>query len=56
MEWVIVKGVAGYGNLRQSSSDDWMSFAGTMAASLVANILHDAVIFQEWPHYNPGKC
>ena len=55
MEWVIVKGVAGYGNVSQSSGDDWMSFGSIMAASLVANILRDADIFQDWSHYDPGK-
>jgi len=31
MEWVIVKGVAGYENLsRQSSNNYWMSFASTI--------------------------
>ena len=51
-----MKGIAGYGDLSQSSTDEWMSFASTMAASLVANVLCDPVIFQDWPHYNAGKC
>jgi len=51
-----VKGVANYGDHSQSSSDEWVSFASTMAASVVANLLIDPVIFQEWPHYNQGKC
>ena len=52
---MIIKGIAGYGDLSQSSSHDWASFASTMAASVAANILSDPVIFQAWPHYNPGK-
>ena len=51
-----MKGIAGYGDLSQSSTDEWMSFASTMAASLVANVLGDPVIFQDWPHYNAGEC
>jgi len=53
---VIVKGVGNYGDRSQSSSDEWVSFASTMAASVVANLLIDPVIFQEWLHYNQGKC
>ncbi|XP_068747430.1 uncharacterized protein [Montipora capricornis] len=29
-----------------------MSFASTMAASVVAKMLNDPVVFQEWPHCN----
>lgn len=50
-----MKGVAGYGDLIQSSSEDWMSFASSMAASLVAHILCDPVVFQGWPHYHQGR-
>ena len=56
MEWLMVKGVASYRDLSQFLSDDWESFASTMAASVVANILSNPVIFQEWPHYNRGRC
>lgn len=54
VEWVIVKGVASYGD--GSHSDAWKSFGSIMAASLVDNILGDHVIFEEWSHCNQGKC
>ena len=56
VEWVIVKGVASFGDPTQPSSGDWMAFASTMAASVVANILNDPHVFQGWPHYSQGKC
>ena len=52
---MIVNGIAGSWGPSQSSSHEWASFASTMAASVAANILADPVIFQEWPHYDPGK-
>ena len=55
VEWLIVKGVASYTGLSQSVSDDRKSFASIMAASLVANILSDAIVFQDWPGCNQGK-
>ena len=32
-----------------------MSFASVMAASVVAKMLNDPAVFQEWRHYNQGK-
>ena len=55
IEWVVVKGVASFVNQTQPSRSEWMSFAGTMAASVVAKMLNDPVVFQEWPHYSQGK-
>ena len=55
IEWVIVKGVAGYFHEREFVTDEWMSFASTMAASMVAKMLSDPIVFQEWPHFNQGK-
>ena len=55
MEWVVVKGIRGYADDSQPSSDEWGIFASAMAASVVANILSDPVVFQEWSHYNQGK-
>ena len=55
IEWVIVKGVASYFHQSQSATDEWMSFASAMAASVVARILNDPVVFREWPHCNQGK-
>ncbi|XP_067056257.1 NACHT, LRR and PYD domains-containing protein 5-like isoform X2 [Acropora muricata] len=52
IEWVIVKGVASYFHQSQPSTSDWMSFASTMAASVVEKILNDPRVFLEWPHYN----
>ncbi|XP_022809648.1 uncharacterized protein LOC111346641 [Stylophora pistillata] len=51
-EWVVVKGITDFANERQSSSEKWKQIACVMAASVVANILSDSVIFQDWPHYN----
>ncbi|XP_015770165.1 PREDICTED: uncharacterized protein LOC107348620 isoform X2 [Acropora digitifera] len=31
-----------------------MSFASTIAASVVAKMLNDPTVFREWPHYNQG--
>ena len=55
IEWLIVKGVASYFHQSQSAIDEWMSFASAMAASVVARILNDPVVFREWPHCNQGK-
>ena len=54
-EWVIVKGVTSYFNQTKSSTPGWMSFASTMAASVVATVLKDPVAFQGWSHYSQGK-
>ena len=55
-EWVVIKGIKDYhADGSQSSSDETGTFAYVMAASVVANILSDPVIFEKWPHYNPGK-
>ena len=50
-----MKGVASDRDLSQSVSDEWKYFASTMAASLVANILSNPIVFKEWPHHNQGK-
>ena len=52
---MIVKGVASYFHQSQSATAEWMSFASAMAASVVAKMLKDPAVFQEWPHYNQGK-
>ena len=58
IEWLIVKGVAGYGDFNESSTDDWKSFASVMAASFVAHILCDSGFFKdrERPLFNAGEC
>ena len=55
IEWVIVKGVASYLHQSQSVTPEWMTFASSMAASVVAKMLNDPAVFLEWPHYNQGK-
>ncbi|KAL9965325.1 hypothetical protein ACROYT_G029112 [Oculina patagonica] len=52
-EWVVVKGIKDYADGSQSSNDQTGAFACVMAASVVAHILSDPVVFEEWPHYNP---
>ncbi|XP_068753928.1 uncharacterized protein [Montipora capricornis] len=52
VEWVAVKGVARFAHQTQLSRSEWMFFASTMAASVVAKMLNDPVVFQEWPHCN----
>ena len=54
-EWVVVKGIKDYAD-GSHSDEEWGTFASVMAASVVANILNAAVIFEEWPHYNPGNA
>ena len=56
VEWVIVKGVSSYFDQSQSASDEWMSFASAMAASVVAKMLKAPAVFEEWRHCNQGKC
>ena len=50
-EWLVVKGIKDFTGDSQPSSDEWGRFASVMAASVVANILSDPVVFQEWPNY-----
>ena len=53
-EWVVVKGIKDFVDETHSSSKKWNEIACVMAASVVANILNDPVIFQDWPHFNAG--
>ncbi|XP_067018886.1 death domain-containing ATP nucleosidase-like isoform X3 [Acropora muricata] len=55
IEWMIVKGVASYFHQSQSATDEWKSFASTMAASVVAKILKDPLVFREWRHCKYGE-
>ena len=41
---MIVKGVASYFYHSQSATSEWMSFASTMAASVVAKMLNDLTV------------
>jgi len=54
-DWVVVKGIKDYAD-GSHSNDEWGAFASVMASSVVANILRDAVIFEDWPHYNPSNA
>ena len=51
LEWVIVKGISHFSDDSNNPDESWKSFASIMAASLVSNMLSDAVVFKEWPHY-----
>ncbi|XP_066025384.1 NLR family CARD domain-containing protein 3-like [Pocillopora verrucosa] len=51
-EWVVVKGIKDFADEVQSSSKKWKQIACVMAASVVANILIDPAIFQDWPHFH----
>ena len=51
VEWLVVKGIANYADGSVSTNENWSEFASANAASLVAKILNDAVVFQRWPHY-----
>ena len=53
MEWVVVKGISGYAD-GAKEKENWQTFASVTAASLVANILYQSSIFEDWPHYK-GK-
>ena len=55
IEWVIVKGVCHFINDPDPPDELWKSFASTMAASLVSNMLNDPLVFKDWPHFD-GKC
>ena len=50
----MVKGIKGFENSSHSSSVNCKKIACVMAASVVANILSQAIIFQDWPHFNAG--
>ena len=51
IEWLVVKGIADYADSTDSTSENWSPFASVMAASVVANILSDPVVFRGWSHY-----
>ena len=53
-EWMVVKGIKGFADETQSSSEKWEKVASLMAASFVAKILSDPDIFQDWPDFNAG--
>ena len=52
IEWVVVKGIKDFADETQSSSKKWKEVACVMAASVVAKILNDPVIFKDWRRSN----
>ena len=52
IEWVVVKGIKDFADVTQSSSKKWKEVACVMAASVVAKILNDPVIFKDWRRSN----
>ena len=52
IEWVVVKGIKDFVDETQSSSKKWKEVACVMAASVVAKILNDPVIFKDWRRSN----
>ena len=55
VEWIIIKGVSDFADGKKSETNAWRPFASLMAASFVAHILSNPIIFEDWPHYNNGK-
>ena len=51
VEWLVVKGISSYADGRETTNEKWSEFASANAASLVAKILNDDVVFKRWPHY-----
>ena len=51
IEWIVIKGVSDFADGRKSEGDSWRSFSSVMAASLTAHILRDAIVFEDWKHY-----
>ena len=49
VEWIVIKGVSDLADGRESES--WREFASVMAASLTAHILSNAIVFENFPHY-----
>ena len=45
-----MKGIADYADGAESTTEIWSPFASVMAASLVAHILMDPMVFRSWPH------
>ena len=54
-EWVVVKGISDYADGTKDSTKDWQPFASMMAASLVAHVLSQPSVFENWPHYDGGN-
>ncbi|XP_078366414.1 NLR family CARD domain-containing protein 4-like isoform X2 [Oculina patagonica] len=55
IEWLVVKGITDYADGTECVSESWRPFASVMAASVVAKILSDPVVFRGWRHYDDMK-
>ena len=55
VEWIVIKGVSDFADGKKSETNSWRPFASLMAASLVAHILKNPIIFENWGHFNDGK-
>ncbi|XP_022808580.1 uncharacterized protein LOC111345557 isoform X1 [Stylophora pistillata] len=53
VECIAVKGISHYGGAGKES-ESWKNFASVMAASVVAHVLKDRVVFESWPHFQAG--
>ena len=49
-EWAVVKGVSDFAGDNKSESDSWRHFSSSMAASLVAKVLKEIAVSEEWRH------
>lgn len=49
--WIIIKGVSDFADGKKSDTNSWRPFASAMAASVVANVLNDSIVFKNWRHY-----
>lgn len=49
--WIIIKGVSDFADGKKTETNSWRPFASAMAASVVAHLLSDAIVFKDWPNY-----
>ena len=51
MEWVVIKGISHYADVREPETKEWRQFSSVMAASVVNHILKEPDVLKDWPHY-----
>ncbi|KAL9978758.1 hypothetical protein ACROYT_G016313 [Oculina patagonica] len=51
IEWIVIKGVSDFADGKKSDTESWRPFASLMAASVVADMLSDPIVFKDWSHY-----
>ena len=51
LEWLIVRGISEYAGSSGFAGESWECYANVTAASLVAHILTDPIIFADWRNY-----